>query len=106
MTPRTDGIRMIQSQLYSAVERLQRESTHMSDARISRRMGEIERIAQDHGLTSMAHLTRAGMHAALGPGHRRALACHLERMDDAIGSPHASEDATAAIMASIAIRLR
>ncbi len=106
MTPHTDGLRVIQSRLCAAVERLQRESTRMSDAAIASRMSEIERVAHDHGMNPLARLARAGLHASMGPGHRRALACHLERMEDAIGCTYMNEEATAAILASIAIRLR
>ena len=106
MTIANDGLRVIQSRLCAAVERLQRESTRLSDATIATRMGEIERVAADHGMDPLAHLARAGLHAALGPGHRRALACHLERMEDACRCTGPSDAATAAIMASIAIRLR
>lgn len=101
-----DGLRMIQSRLCAAVERLQRESTTLSDATIACRMAEIERVAHDHGLDPVAQLARAGLHASLGPGQRRALACHLERMEDAIGCSGPNVEAMSAIMASIAIRLR
>ena len=108
MTTPNDGLRMIQSRLCEAVERLQRESTRLSDAAIATRMGEIERVAHDHGMHPLAHLARAGAHASMGPGHRsgprRALACHLERMEDACRCTGPND--VAAIMASIAIRLR
>lgn len=99
-------MRVIRSQLCAAVLRLEAESKHMTDASVAARMGEIERIATEYGLSSLARVARGGAHAVHGPGRKHALACHLERMEDAIGCTPLDNDATAAIMASIAIRLR
>ena len=105
MTAPTDGLLILQSQLSQAVAALYEGSPQMSDAAVARRMEAIERKACEYGMMPLAHVARAGRHAAGAPGYRTALARHLERMDDAIGCRPVDEAATAAIMASIALRL-
>ncbi|HZF44048.1 MAG TPA: hypothetical protein VEZ48_11645 [Sphingomonadaceae bacterium] len=105
MTAPTDGLLMIQSQLSQAVAALYANAPRMTDAAVARRMEAIERKATEYGLTPLAEVARAGRHAAGAPGYRTALAQHLERMDDAIGCRPLDDAATAAIMASIALRL-
>lgn len=105
MNAQTDGMRIIQSRLADAVERLHAEAPRLSDAAVRVRMGAIERQALEHGMTPLARVARAGMCAAARPGHRTALARHLERMEDAAGCRPLDEAGTAAIMASIAVRL-
>lgn len=105
MDAQSDGMRMIRSQLCQAVNRLQAESRYLTDADVTRRMREIERIAREHELIPLARIAKSGLHTMHGPGHRHALACHLERMEDAAGCNAPGEDAIAAIMASIAVRL-
>lgn len=105
MTAPTDGLLMIQSQLSQAVAALCAASPRMSDEAIARRMEAIERKAAEYGMTPLASVARAGRRAAAAPGYRTALARHLERMEDAIGCQPVDEAATAAIMASIALRL-
>lgn len=104
MDAQGDGMRMVRSQLCAAVLRLQSESRYMTDAAVARRMGEIERVATEHGLTPLARVARGGAHAVHGPGHRHALARHLERMEDAAGCTRVDDDAASAILASIAVR--
>lgn len=106
MDAQSDGMSVIRSQLCQAVLRLEAESKHMTDAAVAARMGEIERVATEHGLTSLARVARGGAHAVHGPGRRHALTCHLERMEDAIDCTGHQGEAATAMLASIAIRLR
>jgi len=105
MTAPADGLLIIQSQLSQAVAALYASAPRMSDAAVARRMEAIERKAVEYGMIPLAKVARAGRRAAGVAGYRTALARHLERMDDAIGCQPLDEAATAAIMASIALRL-
>ena len=105
MKPTADGMLIIQSRLADAVERLQADAPRLSDAAMGARMAAIEAQATEHGLHPLAAVARRGMYAARMPGGRTALACHLERMEDAMGCRAVDEAGTAAIMASIALRL-
>ncbi len=106
MNIQSDAMSMIRTQLCETVERLQSQARKMSAAAIAERLREIERIARDHDMIHLARIARSSVHAVYGPGHRAALECHLQHMEVAIGCTRLDEDATAAIMASIAIRLR
>lgn len=106
MHTQSDAIGTIRGQLCQTVERLQTDARRLSDAAIVRRMSEIERVAKENGLVPLARIARCGLHAIHGSGPRAALASYLERMEDAIGCGGQDDGATAAIMASIAIRLR
>lgn len=105
MKPQPDGMLIIQGQLSHAIATLHAGAGRMSDATIARRMAAIEDKAAEHGLTPLARVARAGRCAAASPGYRTALAHHLERMEDAVGCRPLDEAGTAAIMASIALRL-
>ena len=105
MKPQPDAIRVIQSQLAAAVERLQVDAPRLSDARVGQRLAAIEASATEHGMGPLARIARAGMYRARTPGYRTVLACHLERMEDAARCRPLDEAGTAAIMASIAVRL-
>lgn len=105
MDARSDGMRMIRSQLCHAVNRLRAESRYLSDVTVGRRMREIERIAREHDMIPLARVARSGLHTVDGSGQRHALAVHLERMEDAAGCNAPGDGEIAAIMASIAVRL-
>lgn len=106
MNAQSDGMSVIRSQLCQAVLRLEAESKHMTDTAVAARLGEIERLAAEHGLTSLARVARSGAHAVHRPGGKRALASYLERMEDASGVTGVGDEGSAAILGSIALRLR
>lgn len=105
MRPTPDGMLIIQGRLADAVERLRADAPRLGQADVAARMAAIEAQATEHGMTPLAAVARRGMYAAQAPGGRTALACHLERMEDAAGCRAVDEAGTAAIMASIALRL-
>ena len=105
MQHETDGLTLVRSRLAEAVDRLSREAPRLSDRLVARRVAAIESEASAHGMGPLAAVARRGMYAAGAPGFRTALACHLERMEDAIGCRPLDEAGTAAIMAAIAVRL-
>ena len=105
MKPQQDAICIIQSRLADAVAELHAGMRRMPDSVVARRMASIERVATEHGMTPLAAVTRAGMYAAQNPGYRTALACHLERMEDAAACRPMDTAGTSAIMATIALRL-
>lgn len=105
MKPQPDAMMIIQSRLSEAVGRLRADAPRLGDAAIARRLDAIGRTAREHGMTPLCEVTRRSMGACGLPGYRTAIARHLERMDDAIGCRALDEAGTAAIMASIAVRL-
>ncbi|CAA9481636.1 MAG: hypothetical protein AVDCRST_MAG91-45 [uncultured Sphingomonadaceae bacterium] len=105
MKPQPDGLLIIQGRLAQAIDRLHADAPRMSDKVVGRALAAIERQATEHGLGPLAAVTRRGMYRVQSPGWRTALACHLERMEDACRCRPRDEAGTAAIMASIAVRL-
>ena len=99
------GLAIVRTRLSAAIAELGADARRMPDRDVARAMAAIERVAIEHGMKPLAAVARAGMHAAKGPGHRTALACHLERMEDAAACRPLDAAGTTAIMAAIAVRL-
>ena len=105
MRQELDGLTLVRSRLADAVDRLERDAPRLSDRLVARRIAAIESEASAYGMSPLAAVARHGLHAAALPGFRTSLACHLERMEDAIGCRPLDRAGTDAIMASIALRL-
>lgn len=75
----------------------------LSPLELHARMDSIRRLAHDHGLLALEELAHCSSQLALLPGHRVALTCALEHVDEAFAC--GSSQDTSAMMAALAIRL-
>lgn len=105
MPDHADARRIVQRDLCRDVRRLQERSNRLSTGEIDAAMAAIGAKAADYQFTPAAQVARCSLLSHAEGGHRAALRAHLARMEDAIAAP-ADANATQAILADIALRLR
>ena len=98
-----DAIDQVRQQLGIRIAELNRRAARLSPLDIHAQMDAIRSVAAANGLAALEALAHCSSQLALLPGHRVALRCCMERMDDALESDRRS-DATA-ILAALAVRL-
>lgn len=93
----------VRRQLGERIAELNRRAARLSPLDIHAQMDSIREVAATNGMAALEALAHCSSQLALLPGHRVALRCCLEHMDEALESRQRS-DATA-ILAALAVRL-
>ena len=93
----------VRAQLGERIADLSKRATRLSPLDIHAQMDAIREVAAVNGLAALECLAHRSSQLALLPGHRVALQCCLEHMDEALGSDRSTD--TTAILAALAVRL-
>ena len=93
----------VRKQLGDRIADLNRRAARLSPLDIHEQMDAIREVAATNGLAALESLAHRSSQLALLPGHRVALQCCLEHMDEALGSNRNTD--TNAILAALAMRL-
>ena len=93
----------VRKQLGDRIADLNRRAARLSPLDIHEQMDAIREVAAINGFAALESLAHRSSQLALLPGHRIALRCCLEHMDEALGSDRSTD--TNAILAALAIRL-
>ena len=99
----TDTLSQVREQLGQRIADLSKRAARLSPLDIHAQMDAIREVAAINGLAALESLAHRTSQLALLPGHRVALRCCLEHMDEALGSERTTD--TNAILAALAIRL-
>ena len=97
------GLDQVRRQLGERIADLNKRAARLSPLDIHAQMDAIREVAATNGLATLEALARCSAQLALLPGHRVAVRCCFEHMDEALESDR-STDATA-ILAALAVRL-
>jgi hypothetical protein len=100
---KSDSIGDIRQQLGERIADLANRATRLSPLDIHAQMDAIREVAAINGLAALECLAHRSAQLALLPGHRVAVQCCLEHMDEALSSNRSTD--TNAILAALAIRL-
>jgi len=98
-----DSIGIVRHQIAERVSEIHKRAERLSPLDIHARMDAIREIAADYGMDALEGLARCSAQLALLPGHRVAVRCCLEHMDEAIESESSADTTT--ILAALALRL-
>lgn len=98
-----DALDQVRRQLGERIAELNRRAARLSPLDMHAQMDAIRDVAAANGLAALEALAHCSSQLALLPGHRVALRCCMEHMDEALESERRS-DATA-ILAALAVRL-
>ena len=93
----------VRKQLGDRIADLHKRAARLSPLDIHEQMDAIREVAAVNGLAALECLAHRSSQLALLPGHRIALRCCLEHMDEALESERVAD--TNAILAALAIRL-
>jgi hypothetical protein len=99
----TDPLAEVRNEVGLRVAEIRAAGTRLSPLDMYARMDAIRQLAAINGLAALEGLARHSAQLALLPGHRVAMQCCLEHVDEAIDS-HSDKDCSA-ILAALAIRL-
>ncbi|HJU77538.1 MAG TPA: hypothetical protein VJ597_06400 [Sphingomicrobium sp.] len=99
----TDPFALVRTQVGLRVAEIRDAGPRLSPLDLHARMEAIRQLAADHGLAALEGLARCSAQLALLPGHRVAVRCCLEHVEEALDS-RSSGDATT-ILAALAVRL-
>jgi len=98
-----DALAMVRAQVASRVARIRSAGPRLSSRDLHAQLETIRRLAADHGLGALEGLARCSAQRALLPGHRVAVDCCLEHVEEALDSR--SDRDCAIILAALAVRL-
>jgi hypothetical protein len=98
-----DAIAEARMQIGERIAELRQSMPRLSPLDLYARMDSIRRLAAQNGMIALECLARNSSQLALVPGHRVAMTCALDHIDDAFAC--SSEQDTAAILAALAVRL-
>jgi hypothetical protein len=93
----------VRKQLGDRIADLNKQAARLSPLDIHAQMDAIRELAAVNGMAALECLAHRSSQLALLPGHRVALRCCLEHMDEALESDRGAD--TNAILAALAIRL-
>lgn len=99
----TDPLAKVRTEVGSRVAEMRARGMRLSPLDMHSRMDAIRELAANHGLAALEELARCSAQLALLPGHRVALHCCLEHVDEALDSR--SDQDCSAILAALAVRL-
>ena len=100
---KTDSLSDVRQQLGERIADLTARATRLSPLDIHAQMDAIRQVAAINGLAALECLAHRSAQLALLPGHRVAVRCCLEHMDEALSSDRSTD--TNAILAALALRL-
>ena len=98
-----DPIAKVRNEVGKRVAEIRRAGVRLSPLDLHARMDAIRRLAALNGLAALEGLARHSAQLALLPGHRVAMQCCLEHVDEALDSK--AEGDCNAILAALAVRL-
>jgi len=99
----TRSLDHVRKQLGDRIAEISKRSARLSPLDIHEQMDAIREVAAVNGLAALECLAHRSSQLALLPGHRVALQCCLEHMDEALTSNRSTD--TSAILAALALRL-
>ena len=99
----TESLGDVRQQLGERIAELSKRAARLSPLDIYAQMDAIREVAAINGLAALEELAHRSSQLALLPGHRVAVQCCLEHMDEALGSDRSTD--TTAILAALAVRL-
>ena len=99
----TRPLDQVRKQLGDRIADLNKRAARLSPLEIHEQMDAIREVAAVNGLAALESLAHRSSQLALLPGHRIALQCCLEHMDEALDGNGTTD--TNAILAALAIRL-
>jgi len=99
----TDPIAKVRNEVGLRVAEIRQAGPRLSPLDMHAKMDAIRQLAALNGLAALEGLARHSAQLALLPGHRVAMQCCLEHVDEALDS-HSDGDRTA-ILAALAVRL-
>ena len=98
-----DPLAKVRNEVGLRVAEIRESGLRLSPMDLYARMDAIRQLAALNGLAALEGLARCSAQMALLPGHRVAVQCCLEHVDEALDS-HSDGDCNA-ILAALAIRL-
>ena len=98
-----DPLAKIRNEVGLRVAEIRQAGPRLSPLDMHAKMDAIRQLAALNGLAALEGLARHSAQLALLPGHRVAMQCCLEHVDEALDS-HSDGDRTA-ILAALAVRL-
>ena len=99
----TGSLDHVRKQLGDRIADISKRAARLSPLDIHEQMDAIREVAAVNGLAALECLAHRSSQLALLPGHRVALQCCLEHMDEALSSNRTTD--TNAILAALALRL-
>ena len=99
----TDPLAKVRTEVGVRVAEIRQAGPRLSPLDMHAKMDAIRRLAALNGLAALEGLARHSAQLALLPGHRVAMKCCLEHVEEALDS-NSDGDCTA-ILAALAIRL-
>jgi len=93
----------VRKQLGERIAELSSRAPRLSPLDIHAQMDAIREVAAINGLAALECLAHRSSQLALLPGHRIALGCCLEHMEEALESERSTD--ASAILAALAVRL-
>ena len=99
----TRSLAHVRKQLGDRIADISKRAARLSPLDIHEQMDAIREVAAVNGLAALECLAHRSSQLALLPGHRVALQCCLEHMDEALSSNRTTD--TNAILAALALRL-
>ena len=98
----TDPLAKVRNEVGLRVAEIRQAGPRLSPLDMHAKMDAIRQLAALNGLAALEGLARHSAQLALLPGHRVAMQCCLEHVDEALDS-HSDGDRTA-ILAALAVR--
>jgi hypothetical protein len=98
----TDALAKVRNEVGLRVAEIRQAGPRLSPLDLHARMDAIRQLAAVNGLAALEGLARHSAQLALLPGHRVAMQCCLEHVDEALDS---GEGDCTTILAALAIRL-
>ena len=99
----TDPMANVRLQVASRVAEIRDAGPRLSPLDLYAKMDAIRQLAVANGLSTLEGLARCSTQLALLPGHRIAVQCCIEHLDEALDSR--SDQDCSAILAALAVRL-
>jgi hypothetical protein len=98
-----DPLSIIRAEVGLRIAEIRSTALRLSPLDLHAKMDAIRKLAAAHGLDALEGLARSSAQRALLPGHRVAMQCCLEHVEEALDS--ASENDCTTILAALAVRL-
>lgn len=99
-----DAVMLVRAELCERLASLQSLSARLSGSDLTRSIDSIRTLASAYGLTTVARLAEAFERAIVEAPPKGFPALYLDRLYDAIGCDRSDEEASQAMIASVAIR--
>jgi hypothetical protein len=99
----TDPLANVRLQVATRVAEIRDAGPRLSPLDLYAKMDAIRQLAVANGLSTLEGLARCSTQLALLPGHRTAVQCCIEHLDEALDSRSGTDCDT--ILAALAVRL-